>query len=57
MRFRGAQRTIYVLKALWGDDYYMWCEPPVTPATELYRDPLEAVEAGLSRAGAAAAWQ
>jgi hypothetical protein len=42
MRFRGGQRTVNVLEALWGDDYYMWCEP------------LEAVRAGLRCAGPAA---
>jgi len=52
VRFRGAHCTVYVLESLWGGDYYMWCDQGVERKTELYRDPLEAIQAGIQRSGA-----
>lgn len=52
IRFRHALRTVYVLESPWGEDYYVWSDPPVDPSTELYRTPREAIRAGLHYAAA-----
>jgi hypothetical protein len=49
VRFHGPQCTVYVLEALWGSDYYMWCDGQGEQGTQLYRDPVEAIQAGLRR--------
>jgi hypothetical protein len=50
VKLRGERRTVYVAEAAWGSGYYTWCDDPEERAIELYRNPTEAIEAGLRRA-------
>jgi hypothetical protein len=50
IRFTGAHGTVYVMEAPWTTDYAVWCSVPREQATEFYRDPLDAIEAGLRQA-------
>jgi hypothetical protein len=50
IRFGGAYGTVYVLETPWSADYAVWCTVPHEQVTEFYRDPLDAIEAGLRQA-------
>jgi hypothetical protein len=47
IRFAGAHGTAYILEAPWSADFAVWSNVPREQPTEYYRDPLEAIEAGL----------
>ena len=48
---RGERATAYVVEAGWGTSFYVWCDIPADRSVERYRDPIEAVQAGVRRAG------
>ncbi len=41
---------VYVVQPAHGSGYYTWCDAPHARSVEYYRDPVEAIEAGLRRA-------
>jgi hypothetical protein len=47
---RGERAMVYVIEAAWGDSFFVWCDIPEERAVERYRDPIEAIQAGLRRA-------
>lgn len=47
LRFPTDRGTVYVVQAAFGHGYYMWCEAPGRRTARLYRDPRDAIEAGL----------
>lgn len=47
---QGEQCVVYVIEATWSDSYYTWCADPAARAVEVYRDPTDAILAGLRRA-------
>ncbi|MDP9374475.1 MAG: hypothetical protein M3Q65_18900 [Chloroflexota bacterium] len=49
---RGERGTVYVVETALGDGYFTWCDDPAARAVEFYRDPVEAIRAGLRRAAA-----
>jgi hypothetical protein len=52
---RGECGTAYVIDAGWGDSFYVWSDIPEERAVERYRDPNEAIQAGLRRTSTSAA--
>lgn len=46
---QGQRCTVYVAESR-GRGYYTWCDHPEARAVQSYRDPAEAIEAGLRRA-------
>ncbi len=51
VKLQGAQCAVYVAEAVWGTQYYSWCDDAAERAVESYLDPTSAIEAGLRRAG------
>lgn len=51
VELQGEYSKVFVYQAPWGDGYYTWCDDAAARAIEFYRDPTEAIEAGLRRAG------
>ncbi len=49
IRFPGDHSLVYVREAPFGQGYYVLCDAPMLRTAELYRDPREAIEAGLRR--------
>ena len=50
VKLQGERGAVYVVEAAWGHGYYTWCDVPEERAVERYRDPVEAIQAGLRRA-------
>ena len=50
LKLEGARFPVYVVEAAWNGGYYTWCDDPRERAVEFYRDPGEAIRAGLRRA-------
>ncbi len=46
---QGERCSVYVAESS-GRGYYTWCDHPEARAVQSYRDPTEAIEAGLRRA-------
>jgi hypothetical protein len=46
----GERCSVYVAEAAWGAGYFTWCDDPQARTVEFYRDPVEAIQAGLRRA-------
>ncbi len=46
----GARCLVYVVEAAHGAGFFTWCDAPHARTLELYRDPVEAIRAGLRRA-------
>lgn len=46
----GQRCPVYVVQATVEGRYYTWCDDPEERAVEVYRDPREAIAAGLRRA-------
>ena len=51
-RFPGERCPIYVVEAARGC-YYTWCDRPGERMVQFYTNPVEAIRAGLGRAGRA----
>lgn len=49
-KFQGEHCWVYVAEAPWDGGYYTWCDDPQSRSVEWYRDPVEAIQAGLRRA-------
>ena len=47
---QGEHSLVFVAEATWGDGYFTWCADPRARTVEFYRDPAEAIRAGLQRA-------
>ncbi len=47
--FQGERRRVYVFETARGG-YYTWCDDPLDRKVEIYRNPVEAIQAGLRRA-------
>jgi len=47
VRLHGQQGDVYVVSAAWGHDYYTWRDEPDAAVSPPYRDPIEALQAGL----------
>jgi hypothetical protein len=47
---QGKHTLVFVVEAAWGNEYYTWCADARARAVEFYRDPAEAIRAGLRRA-------
>ncbi len=50
IKLDGERCTVYVVEAAWGTGYYTWCDDPLDRKVEVFRDPVEAIRAGLRRA-------
>ncbi len=50
VKLQGEWCTVYVAESPWGTGYYTWCDSRQARAVEFYRDPVEAIQAGLRRA-------
>ncbi len=46
----GERCRVQVVEASWGAGYYSWCDDLTERAVEHFRDPTEAILAGLRRA-------
>ncbi len=46
----GERCRVQVVEASWGTGYYSWCDGPTGRTVEHFRDPTEAILAGLRRA-------
>lgn len=49
-RLDGECCPVYVVEASWDRGYFTWCGTPEGRVVEFYRDPTEAIRAGLGRA-------
>jgi hypothetical protein len=49
-RLDGERGPVYVVEASWDRGYFTWCDIPEGRVVEFYRDPAEAIRAGLGRA-------
>jgi hypothetical protein len=47
---QGERCAVYVTEIAWGGGCYTWCDDPRARTVEFYRDPLDAIQAGLRRA-------
>jgi hypothetical protein len=50
VKLQGERCPVYVVEAARSGNYYTWCDNPQERAVEHYRDPREAIRAGLRRA-------
>ena len=50
LRLEGRRFPVYVVEVAWNGGYYTWCDGPGERAVEYYRDPTDAIEAGMRRA-------
>jgi hypothetical protein len=50
-KLRGERCPVYVIEAASSTRYYSWCECPRERSVESYTEPMEAIRAGLRRAG------
>ncbi|CAA9287537.1 MAG: hypothetical protein AVDCRST_MAG26-3851 [uncultured Chloroflexia bacterium] len=50
VKLRGERYAVYVAETTSGSGYYTWGEDPVARVVTFYRDPAEAIVAGLRRA-------
>ena len=50
VKLRGERCNIYVAEAASGAYHFTWCDDPQERAVEVYRDPRDAIRAGLRRA-------
>ncbi len=50
VKLDGEHCPVYVVEAAWGAGYFTWCDDPQARTVEFYRDPVEAIQAGLRRA-------
>jgi hypothetical protein len=48
-KLQGERCWVYVATAK-GGGYFSWCDHPLERAVAFYRDPIEAIQAGLQRA-------
>lgn len=48
-KLQGERCWVYVAEAK-GGGYYTWCDDPAERVVKFYRDPIEAIQAGLRRA-------
>jgi hypothetical protein len=51
IRLNGERGAVFVTASTWGDSYYTWCDLSDERAVRRFNDPVEAIEAGLKRAG------
>ncbi len=51
-RLRGECCDVFVAELNCGHGYITWCDHPAERSVEFYRDPHDAIRAGLRRAGA-----
>ncbi len=50
VKLRGARCPVYVAETSGGTHFYTWCDDPDAREVEVYRDPTQAILAGLHRA-------
>ena len=50
VKLRGERHAVYVAATTSGSGYYTWGEDPEARSVAFYRDPAEAIVAGLRRA-------
>jgi hypothetical protein len=50
VKLRGEQCSVYVAETAWNEQYGTWCDHPQLRGVKFYRDPTEAIQAGLRRA-------
>jgi hypothetical protein len=54
VELRGECHPVYVVEVAWGGGYFTWGDDPEACVAQFYRDPTEAIRAGLTRAAAPA---
>jgi len=47
---RGERCVVFVVEAANAEGYYTWCDDPATRTVEFYREPAQAIVAGMCRA-------
>jgi hypothetical protein len=50
VKLRGERCAVYVVEGSDHGGYYTWCDDPQERVVQAYRDPVEAIRAGLDRA-------
>jgi hypothetical protein len=50
VKLDGGRCAVYVIEGALESGFYTWCSDPAERTVEFYRDPIEAIQAGLRRA-------
>lgn len=49
-KLQGERCCVFVVEVSWDGGFYSWCDDPQARSVEFFLDPVEAIQAGMSRA-------